>query len=107
MKKFNLFELISQRRYIYSELNSKDNKYKTTNNSYLNTIDKKEDESYPKTQTISKNNSFYKKKNKLIKKREIKTCKGRSPIKLREEKSMKNKHSKNISFNSNNSNNIC
>ena len=111
MKKFNLFELISQRRYIYSELNSKDNKYKTTNNSYLNTIDKKENESYPKTQTISKNNSFYKKKNKFIKKREIKTSKGRSPIKLREENSMKNKNSKNISFNSNHNhnhnNNIC
>ena len=64
IKKFNLFELISQRRYIYSELNSKENKFKTTNNSYLNTIDKKENESYSKTQTISKKNSFYKKKNK-------------------------------------------
>ena len=107
IKKFNLFELISQRRYIYSELNSKENKFKTTNNSYLNTIDKKENESYSKTQTISKKNSFYKKKNKLIKKREIKTCQGRSPIKLRQENSMKNKNSKNISFNSNNNNNIC
>ena len=104
IKKFNLFELISQRRYIYSELNSKNNekKYKTTNNSFFNTIDKKENDSYSKTRIISKNNSNYKKLNKFVNKRQILTCKERSPIKLKEEISSKNKDAKDVSFNSSN-----
>ena len=104
IKKFNLFELISQRRYFNSELNSNNNekKYKTTNNSFLNTIDKKEDISCFQTRELSKNNSNYKKKNKYINKREIQTCKGRSPIKLKIDESTNNKNAKNISFNSNN-----
>ena len=104
IKKFNIFELLSQRRYNYSELNSKniENKYKTTNNSLQISIDKKENISYYKTRTISKNNSNYKKKEINIKKREIKTCNVRSPINLKEEHPLSNTNTKNISPNSNN-----
>ena len=104
IKKFNVFELLSQRRYNYSELNSKniENKYKTTNNSLQISIDKKENTSYFKTRTISKNNSNYKKKEINIKKREIKTCNVRSPINLKEEHPLSNTNTRNISPNSNN-----
>ena len=104
IKKFNLFELLSQRRYNYSELNSKniENKYKTMNNSLQISIDKKENLSYFKTRTISKNNSNYKKKEINIKKREIKTSNIRSPINLKGENPLSNTNTRNISPNSNN-----
>ena len=104
MKKFNLFELLSQRRYNYSELNSKniEKKYKTTNNSLQISIDKKANLSIPKTSIFSKNNSNYKKINNNINKREIKTCSIRSPMNLKEENSYNNTNTKNISHHPNN-----
>ena len=104
IKKFNLFELLSQRRYNYSELNSKniEKKYKTTNNSLQISIDNKENLYNFKNKAVTKNNSNYKKMNNDINQREIKTCKVRSPINLRKEDSLNNTNIRNTSHNSNN-----
>ena len=104
IKKFNLFELLSQRRYNYSELNSnnREKKYKTTNNSLQISIDNKENLYNFKNKAISKNNSNYKNKNNNINHREIKTCNIRSPINFRRENSLNDTNTKNISHNSNN-----
>jgi hypothetical protein len=72
------------------------------NNSLQISIDKKENLSYFKTRTISKNNSNYKKKEINIKKREIKTSNIRSPINLKGENPLSNTNTRNISPNSNN-----
>ena len=102
-KKFNLFELMSQRRYNNSELNSKniEKKYKTTNNSLQISIDKKEKIFFHKNRSISKNNSNYKKA-ALTNKREIKTSNIRSPINLKEHISFNNINKKEIPTNTNN-----
>ena len=102
-KKFNLFELMSQRRYNNSELNSKniEKKYKTTNNSLQISIDKKEKIFFHKNRSISKNNSNYKKA-ALTNKREIKTSNIRSPINLKEHISFNNMNKKEIQTNTNN-----
>ena len=104
IKKFNLFELLSQRRYNYSELNSnnREKKYKTTNNSLQISIDNKENLYNFKNKAISKNNSNYKNKNNNINHREIKTCNIRSPINFRRENFLNDTNTKNISHNSNN-----
>ena len=104
IKKFNLFELLSQRRYNYSELNSnnREKKYKTTNNSLQISITNKENLYNFKNKAISKNNSNYKNKNNNINHREIKTCNIRSPINFRRENSLNDTNTKNISHNSNN-----
>ena len=102
-KKFNLFELMSQRRYNNSELNSKniEKKYKTTNNSLQISIDKKEKIFFHKNRSISKNNSNYKKA-AITNKREIKTSNIRSPINLKEHISFNNINKKEIPTNTNN-----
>ena len=102
-KKFNLFELMSQRRYNNSELNSKniEKKYKTTNNSLQISIDKKEKIFFHKNRSISKNNSNYKKA-AITNKREIKTSNIRSPINLKEHISFNNMNKKEIQTNTNN-----
>ena len=104
-KKFNLFELISQRRYIHSELSNKDinKKYKTTNNSLINTTEKRDINSSSKNRKIPKNNTNYFKNNKIdtsIDKRELKLDK--NPINSKNDKLANNKDISNISFNSNN-----